>query len=241
MYRKSRSLYATYALHVAGDWLPGASRIDGRQEHSPMGPYRRQVRLMASCKVRLALSRPSQMILLVVRQPLRIVSRESIDCIQENYIIRSQIYSTVSTTASPTPVTPHLTHISYVDVDYAGCQDTRRSASGQVFIMAGAPAPRWLCSHGRYGPLPEPQGRISPNIFAACRFNLLFCYSLTGWEGSAADGRVFHDAHRKGFAIIPGTYYLGDARFQWCALPLTRMEEIWKLKVLFAEVHHRTC
>jgi hypothetical protein len=27
----------------------------------------------------------------------------------------------------------------YIDTDYAGCQDTRRSTSGQVFLMAGAP------------------------------------------------------------------------------------------------------
>jgi hypothetical protein len=29
--------------------------------------------------------------------------------------------------------------IGYVDADYGGCQDTRRSTSGQVFVMAGAP------------------------------------------------------------------------------------------------------
>lgn len=60
------------------------------------------------------------------------------------------------------------------------------------------------------------KGRIAQNIFAACRFNLMFCYLLTGWEGSAADGRVFQDARRKGFAIVPGTYYLGDAGFPVC-------------------------
>jgi hypothetical protein len=60
------------------------------------------------------------------------------------------------------------------------------------------------------------KGRISQNIFAACGFNLLFCYLLTGWEGSAADGRVFQDARQKGFAIVPGTYYLGDAGFPVC-------------------------
>lgn len=60
------------------------------------------------------------------------------------------------------------------------------------------------------------KGRISQNIFAACRFNLLFFYLLTGWEGSAADGRVFEDARRKGFAIPPGKYYLGDGGFPLC-------------------------
>ncbi|CAK5264221.1 unnamed protein product [Mycena citricolor] len=60
------------------------------------------------------------------------------------------------------------------------------------------------------------KGLISQNTFAACRFNQIFCYLLTGWEGSAADGRVFADARRKGFAIPPGYYYLGDAGFPVC-------------------------
>lgn len=60
------------------------------------------------------------------------------------------------------------------------------------------------------------KGRISQNVFAACRFNLLFVFLLTGWEGSAADGHVFADARQKGFAIPPGTFYLGDAGFPSC-------------------------
>jgi hypothetical protein len=32
-----------------------------------------------------------------------------------------------------------LTPVGYVDADYAGCQDTRCSTSGQVFVMAGTP------------------------------------------------------------------------------------------------------
>lgn len=57
---------------------------------------------------------------------------------------------------------------------------------------------------------------ISQNIFAACRFDLLFCFLLTGWEGSAADGRIFEDARKTGFAIPEGQYYLGDAGFPTC-------------------------
>lgn len=60
------------------------------------------------------------------------------------------------------------------------------------------------------------KGRISQNILAACRFNMHFCYLLSGWEGSAGDGKVFEDARRKGFAIPPGKYYLGDAGFPVC-------------------------
>ncbi|KAL0957210.1 hypothetical protein HGRIS_014896 [Hohenbuehelia grisea] len=61
------------------------------------------------------------------------------------------------------------------------------------------------------------KGRISQSLLAACCFNLLFCYILSGWEGrSAADGRVFEDARNKGFAIPSGKYYLGDAGFPAC-------------------------
>jgi len=42
---------------------------------------------------------------------------------------------------------------------------------------------------------------------------LQFCYLLSGWEGSAADGRAFEDARQKGFAIPEGCYYLGDTGF----------------------------
>ena len=60
------------------------------------------------------------------------------------------------------------------------------------------------------------KGRISTNLFAACRFSLLFCYLLSGWEGSAADSRIFDSARRTDFPITPGTYYLGDAGFPLC-------------------------
>lgn len=60
------------------------------------------------------------------------------------------------------------------------------------------------------------KGRISTNLLAACHFSLLFCYLLSGWEGSAADSRVFDDARRTDFPIAPGTYYLGDAGFPLC-------------------------
>lgn len=60
------------------------------------------------------------------------------------------------------------------------------------------------------------KGHISTNLLAACLFSLQFCYVLSGWEGSAADARIFDDARRNDFAITPGTYYLGDAGFPLC-------------------------
>ena len=43
-----------------------------------------------------------------------------------------------------------------------------------------------------------------------------FCYILSGWEGSATDGRIFDDACRKDFAIPSGSYYLADTGFMTC-------------------------
>jgi hypothetical protein len=60
------------------------------------------------------------------------------------------------------------------------------------------------------------KGRISQNLLAACKFNMMFCYLLAGWEGSAGDGKVFEHARRSGFAIPAGKYYLGDAGFPSC-------------------------
>jgi hypothetical protein len=60
------------------------------------------------------------------------------------------------------------------------------------------------------------KGFISTNLLAACLFSLRFCYILAGWEGSAADSRIFDHARQKDFVIEPGTYYLADAGFPLC-------------------------
>ena len=57
---------------------------------------------------------------------------------------------------------------------------------------------------------------ISTNLLAACLFSLWFCYILAGWEGSAADSRIFDEVHCNDFVIEPGTYYLADAGFPLC-------------------------
>ena len=38
------------------------------------------------------------------------------------------------------------------------------------------------------------KGIPTTNVLAACDFDLLFTYVLTGWEGSAHDARIFLDA-----------------------------------------------
>src|SRR5882724_4680166 len=57
---------------------------------------------------------------------------------------------------------------------------------------------------------------VSQNILAATTFNMHFCYILSGWEGSASDGGVFHDAHLHDLVIPAGKYYLEDAGYPIC-------------------------
>jgi hypothetical protein len=60
------------------------------------------------------------------------------------------------------------------------------------------------------------KGEVTQNVLAACTFNMLFCYVLSGWEGSAADSTIFDDARGKDFSIPKGKFYLGDAGFPCC-------------------------
>ena len=60
------------------------------------------------------------------------------------------------------------------------------------------------------------KGGLTQNLLAACTFDMWFCYVLSGWEGSAANRRVWDDARHSDFVISPGTYYLADAGFPTC-------------------------
>ena len=57
---------------------------------------------------------------------------------------------------------------------------------------------------------------VSQNVLAACTFDMHFCYILSGWEGSASDGGVFHDARVHDLEIPEGRYYLADAGYAIC-------------------------
>jgi hypothetical protein len=57
------------------------------------------------------------------------------------------------------------------------------------------------------------KGFISQNVLAACDFDMIFCYILAGWEGSAHDGRVYSEALQDGFPRVEGRYYLADAGY----------------------------
>jgi DDE superfamily endonuclease len=58
------------------------------------------------------------------------------------------------------------------------------------------------------------KGTLSQNVLAVCDFNMRFTYILSGWEGSAHDGRVLQDAQGSyGFNTPKGMYWLGDAGY----------------------------
>lgn len=55
---------------------------------------------------------------------------------------------------------------------------------------------------------------LTQNVLGADkRFDMTFSYVLTGWEGTAHDGRLYDAAKIKKFPRVPGKYFLGDAGF----------------------------
>ncbi|XP_019158456.1 PREDICTED: uncharacterized protein LOC109155190 [Ipomoea nil] len=59
------------------------------------------------------------------------------------------------------------------------------------------------------------KGEIATNVLGACTPDMQFIYVLPGWEGSAADGRIFRDAisRMNGLKVPLGNYYLCDAGY----------------------------
>ena len=62
---------------------------------------------------------------------------------------------------------------------------------------------------------------ISQNVLGAVNFDMTFSYVLTGWEGTAHDGRMLEDAKTKGFPHVEGKFFLGDAGFALSSTCLT--------------------
>lgn len=60
------------------------------------------------------------------------------------------------------------------------------------------------------------KGAITQNCLFICSFSLNFVYSLTGWEGSATDARVYEDALATDLIIPAGKCYLADAGYPHC-------------------------
>jgi len=61
------------------------------------------------------------------------------------------------------------------------------------------------------------KGFVLQNCLFTCDFDLKFVYSLTGWEGSANDSRIYEDVCVHDFHILHQKYYLADAGFPLCA------------------------
>jgi hypothetical protein len=77
-------------------------------------------------------------------------------------------------------------------------------------IHAWAPGARRAAFRNR-------KGYLSQNCLCCCSFDLLFTYALTGWEGSASDARIYHNAvERQDLKIPDGCYLLADAGFPHC-------------------------
>lgn len=69
--------------------------------------------------------------------------------------------------------------------------------------VASSEHPRYRCR----------KGFLAQNVLAACTFDGYFCYVLAGWEGSAADSRIFTCARQTDFPIRDGSYFLADAGY----------------------------
>ena len=57
------------------------------------------------------------------------------------------------------------------------------------------------------------KSRVTQNCMMMVDFDTRFRYVMTGWEGSAHDGRVLRDAQKQGFTIPSGKYVLADAGY----------------------------
>ena len=66
----------------------------------------------------------------------------------------------------------------------------------------------------------DRKGGITQNCLAACSFDMRFLYIFSGWEGSAADAAMFHDARITDLRVPAGKFYLADTGFPNCSLLL---------------------
>ena len=60
------------------------------------------------------------------------------------------------------------------------------------------------------------KGAVTQNCLAICTFDMRFLYIFSGWDGSASDSTMFHDACITNLPIVHGKYYLADAGFPIC-------------------------
>jgi hypothetical protein len=99
-------------------------------------------------------------------------------------------------------------HIRHNTKYFPYFKDALGALDGSHITCAPATIDRPMCRNRK--------GFVSQNCLFACDFSLIFVYSLTGWEGSATDARVFEAAQEVDLHIPPGKYYLADAGYPVC-------------------------
>jgi hypothetical protein len=108
----------------------------------------------------------------------------------------------------PTEHTPLAPEIESNPKFYPYFKDCLGAMDGSHFLAFVLATLRARCCNRK--------GDISQNVFAVCQSDMTFLYAIMGWEGSAADGRMYEEARATTFTIPDGKYYLGDAGFLLC-------------------------
>ena len=73
------------------------------------------------------------------------------------------------------------------------------------------------------------KGQLSQNCLFCCSFDMVFTYTLTGWEGSASNACVFESALHSSLKISEGIYLLADAGFPHCKVFWNVVSESYSL------------
>ena len=100
------------------------------------------------------------------------------------------------------PVPHHIQDSKYFYPYFKDCLGTIDGTHIPAHVPTG------LCMRYR-----DRKNQVSQNVLTACSMNMEFLYILPGWEGSAADSRVFKSAQSSDFIIPEGHYYLADAGY----------------------------
>ena len=62
----------------------------------------------------------------------------------------------------------------------------------------------------------DRKGTVTQNCLTICGFDMKFIYVFSSWDGTVSDSTMFHDAHFTDLPMLPGKYYLADAKFPIC-------------------------
>ena len=62
----------------------------------------------------------------------------------------------------------------------------------------------------------DQKGTVTQNCLAICEFDMKFIHVFSSWDGTVSDSTMFHDVCFTDLPMLPGKYYLADARFPIC-------------------------